>query len=134
MLNVLAVSHIGIRVANEQRSVEFYELFGFRTVYRDPHDPVVVLVNDAGVELNLIVNANPDFDGKNRLMDVPEKFPGYTHVALRVASASETETQLRSLGIGITEGPRKLGPGISLFVRDPDANVIELRQDDATLR
>lgn len=130
MPNVIGVAHVGIRVTSEQRAVDFYALFGFRTVYRDPHDPVVVLLNDAGVELNLIVNASPNFDGKNRLMDVPEKAPGYTHVALRVASASETEAQLRALGIDITEGPRRLGPGISLFVRDPDANVLELRQDD----
>lgn len=130
MLNVLGVSHIGIRVVNEERAVAFYALFGFRTVYRDKHDPVVILVNDAHVELNLIVNAAADFDGKNRLMDVPEKFPGYTHVALAVASAEQTASELRSLGITITEGPKRLGPGTSLFVRDPDGNVLELRQDD----
>jgi lactoylglutathione lyase len=128
MLDVLGVSHIGIRVVDEERSVAFYGLFGFRTVYRDSHDPVVILENDAGVELNLIVNGEKDFDGNNRLMDVPEKLPGYTHVALQVESAERTAEKLRSLGITITEGPKKLGPGTSLFVRDPDKNVIELRE------
>lgn len=128
MVSIVGVSHIGLRVVEEARSVAFYELFGFRVVYRDARDPVLVLVNDAGVELNLIVNASPGFDGKNPLMDVPEKLPGYTHVALEVASIERTAESSRSLGIPITEGPRKLGPGVSLFVRDPDANVIELRQ------
>jgi lactoylglutathione lyase len=129
MLEILNVSHVGIRVVDEARAVRFYGLFGFRVVYRDEHDPVVILVNDAGVEINLIVNAAPGFDGKNRLMDVPEKYPGYTHVALRVASIETTVQALGAQGIAITEGPRRLGPGVSLFVRDPDANVIELRQD-----
>ena len=124
-----AVDHIGIRVTDEQRAVEFYSQFGFKVVYRDTHDPVVILQNDAGVEINLIVNAAVPFDGKNRLMDVPEKFPGYTHVALRVRSVSEIEQSLKALGIAITEGPVRLGPGISLFVRDPDKNVLELRED-----
>lgn len=129
MLQILSVHHLGIRVLDEARSVAFYGLLGFRVVYRDAHDPVVILVNDAGVELNLVVNAAPEFDGKNRLMDVPEKYPGYTHVALRVASIEQTEQALHEHGIRITEGPRKLGPGVSLFVRDPDANVVEFRQD-----
>lgn len=129
MLAVSGVHHIGIRVVDEARAVSFYGLFGFRVVYRDAHDPVLILQNDAGVELNLIVNAAPEFDGKNRLMDVPEKVPGYTHVALRVASVVETAEALRAARIRITEGPRRLGPGTSLFIRDPDANVIELRED-----
>lgn len=128
-MKIESVHHIGIRVTDERRAVEFYGRFGFAVVYRDQHDPVVILQNDAGVELNLIVNAALPFDGKNRLMDVPEKFPGYTHVALRVASIEETEKALKAQGIPITEGPRRLGAGISLFVRDPDANVLELRQD-----
>jgi lactoylglutathione lyase len=128
-MEIVAVHHVGIRVTDERRSVEFYSRLGFVVVYRDQHDPVVILKNDAGVEINLIVNAAVPFDGKNRLMDVPEKFPGYTHIALRVSSMDQTEKDLAALGIAITEGPRRLGPGVSLFVRDPDANVLELRQD-----
>ena len=90
---------------------------------------VVVLKTDSGVELNLIVNA-PAFDGKNRLMDVPDKFPGFTHVALRVASIDEAVRWAQGAGIAITDGPKRLGDGISMFFRDPDANVIELRQDE----
>ena len=130
-MHIQGVHHIGIRVTDEERAVDFYARFGFSVTFRDAHDPVLVLHNDAGVELNLVVNAASSFDGKNRLMDIPEKFPGYTHVALRVRSITEAEQTLKTWGITITEGPKRLGPGISLFIRDPDANVIELRQDVA---
>jgi lactoylglutathione lyase len=128
-MSIEAVHHIGIRVTDGQRAAAFYGLLGFRAVYRDPNDPVVVLKTDSGVELNLVINAAPGFDGKNRLMDVPEKVPGITHVALRVASIEAAERLVREAGITITEGPKRLGDGVSLFFRDPDANVIELRQD-----
>lgn len=128
-MQIVSVHHIGIRVTDEKRAVAFYERFGFRVVYRDGVDPVVILKNEHGVELNLVVNARQPFDGKNRLMDVPEKFPGYTHVALRVPSIEAAREHVSSLGITITDGPKPLGPGVSLFLRDPDANVIELRED-----
>ena len=128
-MQIDAVHHIGIRVTQEAQAVDFYTQLGFRVVFREPAAAVVILVNDAGVELNLIVNAAASFDGKNPLMDVPEKLPGYTHVALRVPSLEDTVQELKDLGIAITEGPKRLGHGLSLFIRDPDANVIELRQD-----
>ncbi|HTV18659.1 MAG TPA: VOC family protein [Polyangiaceae bacterium] len=127
-MQIESIHHIGIRVTDGPRAIAFYEQLGFRVVYRDGKDPVVVLKTDSGVELNLIVNA-PAFDGKNRLMDVPEKYPGFTHVALRVGSIEEAARWVQERGLTITEGPKRLGDGVSLFFRDPDANVIELRQD-----
>jgi lactoylglutathione lyase len=129
MVRIVAVDHIGIRVSDAKRSLAFYRQLGFEPVYYDEHDPVIVVQNDAHVEINFIVNANPKSEPSNVLMDIPEKHAGYTHVALRVADIDDTVRALGELGIAITEGPKRLGDGMSLFVRDPDRNVIELRQE-----
>jgi lactoylglutathione lyase len=129
---ISAVSHVGIRVLDAERSEAFYAKLGFRVLARHGRDSVVILANDAGVEINLIVNAVPDHDGTNVLMD--ENLPkraGYTHVAFAVDSIEDTVKKLGELGIAISGGPERLGPGISLFVRDPDRNVLELRQERA---
>lgn len=130
MVTVEGVSHIGIRVVDATRSEAFYRLLGFEAIWRGGPDNVVILKNASGVEINLIVNAVMPPEGKNVLMDVPEKHPGYTHVALRVGSIEETVASLERVGIPISGAPVRLGPGTSLFVRDPDRNVIELRHED----
>lgn len=128
MIRIVTVDHIGIRVANAERSLAFYGKLGFLPVYHDEHDPVIVVRNEAQVELNLVVNGDPGRAPENVLMDIPEKHTGYTHVALRVPSIDDTVRALAEHGITITEGPKRLGDGVSLFVRDPDRNVVELRQ------
>jgi lactoylglutathione lyase len=128
MIEIQAVDHIGIRVSDANRAVAFYRQLGFEPVYTDAKDPVIIVRNRHGVEINFIVNATPASDGKNVLMDIAEKHPGYTHVALRVESIERTVEQLGELGVEITGGPTRLGDGRSLFVRDPDRNVVELRE------
>lgn len=129
--NIVAVDHVGVRVRDAARARDFYGKLGFRVTFEDAASPVIILRNAAGVEVNLVVNAAPE-PGPNVLMDVAEKHPGFTHVALRVASIEDTVTALAGLDIAITEGPVKLGPwNTSVFIRDPDGNVIELTEHRA---
>lgn len=123
------VDHIGVRVRDLDRALGFYRVLGFDLMRRAENDDVAIVRNERGVELNLVFNADAGDPAANVLMDVPEKFPGYTHIALRVASIPATLAALKANGIAITQGPVSFGEGghVSVFVRDPDRNVIELR-------
>lgn len=123
------VDHIGVRVRDLDAALRFYGVLGFALEVKVPYDAVAIIRNAAGVELNLVFNANAGDPKANVLMDVPEKYPGYTHVALRVQSIADTITALNEHGIRITQGPVSFGRDghVSVFVRDPDRNVIELR-------
>jgi feruloyl esterase len=123
------VDHIGVRVRNLDRALGFYRVLGFAMVRPAEGDDVAIIRNEHGVELNLVFNANAGDPAANILMDVRDKFPGYTHIALRVASIPETIAALNENDIPITQGPVGFGESgqISVFVRDPDRNVIELR-------
>ena len=80
---VTGVDHIGIRVSDTDRALAFYRALGFEMSHLAEGDPVAIIRNKDGVEINLILNANDLNAGKNILMDVPVKYPGYTHVAPR---------------------------------------------------
>ena len=80
------VAHTGIRVRDLHRALAFYRVLGFTLSRRAEGDDVAIIRNPQGVEINLIFNANAGDPATNILMDVPEKYPGYTHVALSVAS------------------------------------------------
>ena len=123
------VDHIGIRVRDLDRALAFYRVLGFTLARRAQGDDVAIVRNEHGVELNLIFNANAGDLDNNILMDVPDKFTGYTHMALRVASITAAIAALRANDIAISQGPVSFGRNghISVFVRDPDRNVIELR-------
>ena len=127
-ITIKQVDHIGIRVADLDRAMAFYEVLGFEFEYQSDHDAVVIIKNGSGVEINLIFNANDANDGKNILMDVPSKYAGYTHVALGVDSITKTMDVLAANDIRITQGPVIMREGhVAVFVRDPDRNVLELR-------
>ncbi len=129
MIDIEKVDHIGIRVADVDRALNFYKILGFELHNKATNDDVAIIRNTYDVEINLIYNANNDNDGKNILMDVGDKYPGYTHLALRVGSIKGTIEVLKENGIRITQGPVSFDRSghVSIFVRDPDRNVIELR-------
>jgi len=126
---VSGLAHIGIRVHDLERSVAFYALLGFtKTAGPIGPEPVAILRHPSGLELNLILNA-PRADAPNILMDVPDKHPGITHVALLCPNILAAKAQLEAAGISLSGGPIRFGPGAQgIFVRDPDRNVIELHQ------
>jgi lactoylglutathione lyase len=126
-VSIERVDHIGIRVRDFERAMAFYRILGFELRHRVDFDDVAIITNEHSVEINLILNAK--FDEPNILMDVPDKHAGYTHVALRVDSIARTIDALKAHEIKITQGPVSFGAdgGVSVFVRDPDRNVIELR-------
>ena len=90
MIEIDNIDHIGIRVADRDRAIKFYNLFGFKSVRAADNDDVIVMKNDNNVEINIIFNANNNNNNNNILMDETEKFPGFTHVAFRVDSIKST--------------------------------------------
>ena len=128
MIAIEKVDHLGIRITDRARALAFYATLGFRIEHEVEFDAVIIIKNAENVELNLIVNGVDKTGGKNILMDVPDKHPGLTHVAFRVADIKATMATLKEHDIKITQGPVTFGDGhVSVFVRDPDRNVIELR-------
>jgi catechol 2,3-dioxygenase-like lactoylglutathione lyase family enzyme len=117
------------------RALDFYRALGFELLRRAEGDDVAIIRNKNGVELNLIFNADAGEPSTNVLMDVPGKYPGYTHMALRVASIPATIAALKANDIGIMQGPVSFGDSgeVSVFIRDPDRNVVELRGRDQGL-
>jgi len=129
VIDISRVDHIGIRVKDLAQALRFYRVLGFELHWKDANDAVAIIRNAHDVEINLVYNASADSGGKNILMDVGEKYPGYTHVALRVESIKAAIEALRENAIRITQGPVSFGRDghVSVFVRDPDLNVVELR-------
>ena len=133
-MNILQVDHIGIRVVDAKRAANFYRALGFEVILEVDFDAVIIMKNPHGIELNLITNGIGPIEGKNILMDVPEKHPGYTHVALRVDSILNSIAELQRFNIAISQGPVTFGGNeVSVFIRDPDRNVIELRSQEPDL-
>ncbi|MBH0066194.1 MULTISPECIES: VOC family protein [Psychrobacter] len=125
----IAYDHVGIRVSNRQEAIAFYERLGFAETYRIPEGEANEMVTSAGVRINLIFNGAKTKDQKNVLLDEPIKRPGMTHPAFIIQDIAALQIWLLKEGIEITEGPKQLGPRrITLFIRDPDGNVLEFNQ------
>lgn len=124
---ILGVDHVGIRITDRDVSRVFYEQFGFIETDYFQADQANEMETASGVRINLIMNGAKRHN--NILLDEPIKHPGITHLAMVVSDLSELQTWLHANKIAITEGPVQLSPRrITLFIRDPDGNVLEFNQ------
>ena len=129
LVNILSVDHVGIRVTDRDVSRAFYEKFGFVETAYFQADQANEMETPSGVRINLIMNGAKRPHSKNILLDEPIKLPGITHLAMVVKDLTTLQTWLQTNQIAITEGPVQLSPRrITLFIRDPDGNVLEFNQ------
>ena len=114
-----------IRVKEKARAADFYEALGFELIvdtgFEKGHP--IMLRHPSGIVLNLLGPSTVDND-ENVLMDVDRKYAGYTHMALKIDSMADLEAFLEESAIEIT-GRFTFKDMNSLFIRDPDRNVIE---------
>jgi lactoylglutathione lyase len=126
MLEMQNIDHVGIRISDREKSVAFYELLGFEMIADGGYDhghPLVML-HPSGININLLGPATARA-GENVLMDEDAKYPGITHLAIKMVSAEDTEAFAVAQGIEIT-GRRSFRGTKTIFIRDPDRNVLEL--------
>ena len=130
MKEITGINHVGIRVTGLESARTFYEQLGFEFIVGPiGPEPVAIMQHPCGVNINFILNADSRIEG-NILMDIPERHPGYTHIALDVSDIKAAQSSIEKLGIVITEGPITLPDGgIMFFIRDQDKNVIEFHQN-----
>ncbi len=132
MKEITRINHLGLRVSDLEKSRAFYERLGFEFIVGPiGPEPVAIMEHPSGVNINLILNAS-EAKTLNILMDVPEKYTGYTHVALEVTNLVSVQKYLESIDCKITGGPIVTPDGASfIFIRDPDANVIEFHKPNS---
>lgn len=125
---ITGFAHVGIRVRDLAISRAFYEGLGFEFIAGPVGpEPVAILEHSSGTTINFILNASSP-RSENVLMDIPEKHPGYTHMALAVRDLAVIQESLEARSVQITEGPIEFPGARALFIRDPDGNVIEFNQ------
>ncbi|VAW72795.1 Glyoxalase/bleomycin resistance family metalloprotein [hydrothermal vent metagenome] len=129
MKQITGINHVGIRVTSLEQARAFYERLGFVFIVGPVGpEPVAIMEHPSGVNINFILNADSGVT-ENVLMDIPERHPGYTHMALDVTDIAAVQSQIEEMDIKITEGPITLPDGgIMFFIRDQDMNVIEFHQ------
>ena len=120
--------HVGVRVSDRDRALDFYARLGFRVDPAFSDERVAEVVAGDGTRINLIFNGVAREGARNILLDEPDRWPGYTHAAFIVASLEELLSWAAAQGIAITEGPHDWGRRLTCFFRDPDGNVLEFNE------
>ena len=130
MPRLKAIDHVGLKVSDLDRTLDFYKRLGF-TVLRtkgpaaDGEGSAVIQVGSQ--ELNVF--SHPAFAPASK-----ENCVGMDHFCLEVEADSIEDVVggLRAVGIDIVASPGQRRDGSSVFVHDPDGVRVELQLKNAT--
>lgn len=122
-LKVAEIDHIVLRCRDQARTLDFYtRILGLREERRLERIGLIQLRAGASM-LDLVPTAARDEDGCN---------VDHFCLGIEAADMAETARYLRANGVAVQEEPQERygarGFGISIYVRDPEGNVIELKQ------
>jgi glyoxylase I family protein len=125
MLRPKALDHVGLKVTDMDKTLEFYRRLGLtllRTSGPDAEGLRSAVIQVGSQELNVF--SQPGFAA-----DVKERSVGIDHFCLVVEadSVDEVIADLREAGIDIVRGPAQRRDGTALFVHDPDGVRVELQ-------
>ena len=116
-------------MTNRDVSRAFYQKLGFVETDYLANEQANEMETASGMRINLIMNGAKRPNNANILLDEPIKYAGFTHAAFVVDDIEKLQAWLQANQIAITEGPRQFVPRrITLFIRDPDGNVLEFNQ------
>lgn len=126
-MQVTGIDHLVLTVADVDRTVTFYrDVLGMRPEQFRPADGSTRWALTFGVQkINLHAAAAP-FEPKARVA-----MPGSADLCfLSEQSLGDWQAHFEAHGVAVEEGPVRrtgaVGPIISLYVRDPDGNLIEV--------
>ncbi len=141
---ILRLTHIGLCVADVERSIRFYrDLLGLTLraelrVQGEPTDTLLrlrevdlraVYLERDGTRIELLSYASPGVVGDATPRPMNQR--GLTHLSLRVDDLAATLETLRAAGVQVLDETRIAIPAFeagAVFVCDPDGTLIELIQ------
>jgi glyoxylase I family protein len=125
MLRPTAIDHVGLKVTDMDRTLDFYQRLGLtllRTSGPNADGVRTAVIQVGSQELNLFAAPGDAAPG-------PEHPIGMDHFCLSVDAASidDVVAGLGRAGIAVVRGPIKRRDGMALFVHDPDGVRVELQ-------
>lgn len=125
MIRFKALDHVGLTVADMDKSLEFYQRLGLtllRTSGPNADGVRSAVIQVGSQELNLF--SRPDVVSSGT-----ENPVGMDHFCLAVDATSieDVIAELRQVGIDVARGPVQRRDGVALFVHDPDGVRVELQ-------
>jgi glyoxylase I family protein len=130
--------HVSLSVTNMDRSIAFYNTFGFKDVLRWNDDDGTLAIthlklNGFYLELFCYADSKPAPDSMS-MLETDLKVVGTRHFGLKVQSIDEARRLFIEKGMAKTIEIKKGKTGIDyFFIKDPDGIFVEVVQDDRNL-